>query len=99
MSAREELHPALPMPIKATPYRHQIEAFNYVCWAFGLARDNAPPPPAIQSAGWALLMEMGTGKSLMGTGGATPSSALQKKALMPPGFQGNLSSQFQKVGL
>ena len=25
-----------PMPIKAAPYRHQIEAFNFVCTKFGL---------------------------------------------------------------
>jgi hypothetical protein len=24
------------MPVKATPYRHQIEAFNFVCRLFGL---------------------------------------------------------------
>lgn len=28
--------PLLPMPIRATPYRHQIEAFNFVCGLFGL---------------------------------------------------------------
>lgn len=31
-----ELQPLLPMPIKAVPYRHQIEAFNFVCALFGL---------------------------------------------------------------
>ena len=31
MIAHENVRPALPMPIKATPYRHQIEAFNFVC--------------------------------------------------------------------
>lgn len=36
MSVREEIRPALPMPIKATPYRHQIEAFNFVFGLFGL---------------------------------------------------------------
>ena len=36
MSVREDVRPALPMPIKATPYRHQIEAFNFVCGLFGL---------------------------------------------------------------
>lgn len=28
--------PILPMPIRDTPYRHQIEAFNFVCALFGL---------------------------------------------------------------
>ena len=36
MSAHENVRPALPMPIKATPYQHQIEAFNFVCGLFGL---------------------------------------------------------------
>lgn len=36
MNVREEISPALPMPIKATPYRHQIEAFNFVCGLYGL---------------------------------------------------------------
>ena len=26
----------ITMPIKAKPYRHQIEAFNFVCEMFGL---------------------------------------------------------------
>ena len=36
MTTREDVRPALPMPIRATPYRHQIEAFNFVCSLFGL---------------------------------------------------------------
>jgi hypothetical protein len=28
--------PLLPMPIKATPYSHQVAAFNFVCGLFGL---------------------------------------------------------------
>ncbi len=34
--AAREIRPILPMPIRATPYRHQIEAFNFVCELFGL---------------------------------------------------------------
>lgn len=34
--AAHETRPILPMPIRATPYRHQIEAFNFVCALFGL---------------------------------------------------------------
>lgn len=50
--------PIISMPIKAIPYRHQIEAFNFVCELFGLT-------PALKtSRGAALLMEMGTGKTL-----------------------------------
>ena len=36
MGAHEEVRPVLPMPIRATPYRHQIEAFNFACGLFGL---------------------------------------------------------------
>lgn len=28
--------PVVPMPIRATPYRHQVEAFNFVCGLFSL---------------------------------------------------------------
>lgn len=35
---KHDLRPILPMPIKATPYRHQIEAFNFACRLFGLLR-------------------------------------------------------------
>lgn len=36
MNAHENAKPVLPMPIHATPYQHQIEAFNFVCGLFGL---------------------------------------------------------------
>jgi SNF2 family DNA or RNA helicase len=49
----------LPMPIKAAPYRHQISAFNFVCGKFGLI-----PSVGMPSPGAALLMEMGTGKTI-----------------------------------
>lgn len=48
----------LMMPIKATPYKHQTEAFAFACNQFGIF-DNK-----LKSRGTALLMEMGTGKSL-----------------------------------
>ncbi|MGI6497276.1 MAG: DEAD/DEAH box helicase [Oscillospiraceae bacterium] len=53
--------PLLPMPIKATPYAHQVTAFHFVCSKFGLL-----PGAAHSSSGCgaALLMEMGTGKTL-----------------------------------
>ena len=47
------------MPIKAHPYDHQQKAYEFVCSSFGLTGRNPPP-----SRGVALLMEMGTGKSL-----------------------------------
>ncbi|MEN6634325.1 MAG: SNF2-related protein, partial [Clostridiaceae bacterium] len=47
------------MPIKAHPYEHQRRAYEFACRLFGLTGHD---PPA--SRGVALLMEMGTGKSL-----------------------------------
>lgn len=35
-SLKKEIIPFIPMPIKAKPYRHQIEAFNLVLKCFGL---------------------------------------------------------------
>lgn len=55
----EQPKPLLPMPIKAAPYRHQISAFNFVCGKFGLI-----PSVGMPSPGAALLMEMGTGKTI-----------------------------------
>lgn len=47
------------MPIKAKLYRHQIEAINFICMLFGLITG------IVKSFGAALLMEMGTGKTLI----------------------------------
>jgi len=55
----EQPKPLLPMPIKAAPYRHQINAFNFVCGKFDLI-----PVSGMASSGTALLMEMGTGKTI-----------------------------------
>jgi len=57
----EQSKPQLPMPIRATPYKHQINAFNFVCGKFGLV-----PADGVSSNGAALLMEMGTGKTITG---------------------------------
>jgi hypothetical protein len=43
------------MPIKATPYRHQQEAFDFACGLFGLEGGDAPPV----SKGCFYLMDMG----------------------------------------
>ena len=51
-------HTLLPMPIKARPYTHQRNAYEFACMKFGLG--SAP----MSSRGVALLMEMGTGKTL-----------------------------------
>ena len=49
----------LMMPIKATPYDHQKKAFAFACDKFGVF-DNL-----LKSRGTALLMEMGTGKTIV----------------------------------
>lgn len=64
MTTHEESRPGLHMPVKAVPYRHQQEAFGFVCRAFGLLPEPGDMPPATKSSGCALLMEMGTGKTL-----------------------------------
>ena len=47
------------VPIKAHPYEHQRRAFEFACRLFGLKGYDPPT-----SRGVALLMEMGTGKTL-----------------------------------
>lgn len=49
---------AAHMPIKVTPYEHQKKAFAFACDKFGVM-DERP-----KSRGTALLMEMGTGKTV-----------------------------------
>ena len=49
---------AMLMPIKAAPYDHQIKAFEFAADKFGIYTNH------IVSHGVALLMEMGTGKTL-----------------------------------
>ena len=53
---------SLPMPIKARPYSHQQEAFDFACEKFGLTA------PYMSSNGVALLMEMGCGKTITSVG-------------------------------
>ena len=50
------------MPIKATPYKHQEKAYRFTLGLFGLL------PSDVHSRGAALLMEMGTGKTLVSIG-------------------------------
>ena len=50
---------SMKMPVKAKPYRHQQDAFDFVCRLFGLTDGQK------RSNGAALLMEMGTGKTLV----------------------------------
>lgn len=53
---------ALRMPVKARPDYHQSQAFDFACERFGLTI------PYLSSNGVALLMEMGTGKSITSAG-------------------------------
>ncbi len=74
MGVHEENRPALP--IKATPYRHQIEAYRFACGLFGLL-----PGGGNESGGCALLMEMGTGKTITSIAitGALPITSVTRK--------------------
>ncbi|MEA4938588.1 MAG: hypothetical protein VB091_03260 [Christensenella sp.] len=49
------------MPVKAHPYEHQRQAFEFACRLFGLIQ-GGDAPPSIQSRGCALLMEMQRGQ-------------------------------------
>lgn len=49
----------LMMPIKAAPYDHQKKAFAFACDKFGVFDER------LKSRGTALLMEMGTGKTIV----------------------------------
>lgn len=54
-------NPSIPMPVKAKPYAHQYKAFEFACTKFGIL-------PGEFSSGVALLMEMGTGKTITSIG-------------------------------
>lgn len=49
--------PIMTMPIKATPYQHQIKGFNFACRLMGIEKGGDDPIHSI-SRGSALLMEM-----------------------------------------
>ena len=50
----------IKMPVKVTPFDHQRRALQFVLWLFGMTDGR------VRSTGAALLMQMGTGKSLVG---------------------------------
>lgn len=62
MSRATESIPSLLMPVKTKPYAHQQRAFDFACRQFGVL------PAESNSRGIALLMEMGTGKTLTSIG-------------------------------
>lgn len=51
--------PLMPMPLKVKPYQHQIRGYNLACSSMGIIQNGTYRCP-----GYALLMEMGTGKTL-----------------------------------
>ncbi len=78
---KNDTAPLLPMPIKVKPYEHQVTAFNFVCKKLGLLPDST-----YSSSGYgaALLMEMGTGKSLtaLAVAGALYNAGRTKRVLV-----------------
>lgn len=84
----------LPMPIRVKPYLHQQQAFNFACKQFGLLDYEQ------MSRGIALLMEMGTGKSLtsIGIAGILYQLGLIKRVLViaPLSILGVWLEEFEK---
>ena len=48
----------IPTPLKVSPYEHQLKGYNLACRSIGIIGSNSVSP------GFALLMEMGTGKTI-----------------------------------
>ena len=93
MGVHEENRPALP--IKATPYQHQIEAYRFACGLFGLL-----PGGGNESGGCALLMEMGTGKTITSiaiTGALANAGHIRRVLIVAPlSILGVWEEEFQK---
>ncbi|WP_371298948.1 DEAD/DEAH box helicase [Schaedlerella sp.] len=90
----QSLFDGLEMPIHAVPYRHQREAFEFVMGLFGLL------PSKKRSSGAALLMEMGTGKTLttIGITGALSNAGCIRRVLVvaPLSILGVWEEEFRK---
>lgn len=90
MAGRKEKGTDFPMPIRAVPYRHQMEAFRYACGLFGILPEgmreagSRDEPSGQPGAGCALLMEMGTGKTLttIGITGALANAGRIRRVLV-----------------
>lgn len=84
----------IPMPVRAKPYAHQYKAFDFACEKFGLI------PGGEFSRGVALLMEMGTGKTItsIGIAGALYQFGKVKKILVvaPLSILGVWEEEFRK---
>ena len=89
----------LAMPVRAKPYKHQQEAFDFCSRVFGLLRDGGVSPPE-GSRGAALLMEMGCGKTLVSiaTAGALYQADKIRRVLVvaPLSLLGNWEDEFQR---
>ena len=100
----DDVKPVIEMPVKGTPFKHQVEGFNFVCGLFGLAESygaelqNPSHPEA--STGAALLCEMGLGKGFIAVAvtGALFQRDLISKVLVacPLSIFGVWSSEFPK---
>ena len=54
----EDVQALISAPLKVIPYEHQLKAYNYAGRSMGIIGEK------IISPGYALLMEMGTGKTI-----------------------------------
>lgn len=85
----------LALPIKATPYRHQMEAYRFACGLFGLL-----PGGGKESGSCALLMEMGTGKTITSiaiTGALANAGRIRRVLIVAPlSILGVWEEEFQK---
>lgn len=71
----------LPAPLKVTPYAHQLEGYNLACRSTGIVGGVG------LSSGYALLMEMGTGKTLTSiaiTGRAFLNGQIKRLLILAP---------------
>lgn len=106
MAGRKEKGTDFPMPIRAVPYRHQMEAFRFACGLFGILPEgiresgSRDEPSGQPRAGCALLMEMGTGKTLttIGITGALVNAGRIRRVLVvaPLSILGVWEEEFQK---
>lgn len=106
MAGRKENGAEFSMPIKAVPYHHQMEAFRFACGLFGIlpgegkAAGSRDVPPRQLGAGCALLMEMGTGKTLttIGITGALSNAGRIRRVLVvaPLSILGVWEEEFRK---
>lgn len=89
--SEETVSPSLP--VKAKPYHHQCEAYGLACGLLGLGGEAA-------SRGVALLMEMGTGKTITGIAitGALYGGGLIRRVLVtaPLSILGVWEEEFHK---